>query len=212
MTMATMQGNARPAPAVLGLLLAGGGSRRMGGGDKCLRRLRGTTLLQRVIDRAAPQVAGLLLSANGDPSRFATFGLPVVADDPGPAGEPIGPLGGILAGMEWAARHRPDLSWIASLPTDTPFLPGDLVARLAEELARAEIIQAASRGWTHHLVGLWPVRLAAELREAITTGGTRRVQDWVASRRRACVTFVGEPDPFLNLNRPEELAAAESIA
>src|SRR3954449_10029995 len=114
----------------LGLLLAGGLSRRMGGGDKALRRLGRRTLLDHVIDRIRPQVAGLVLNANGDPGRFASFGLPVVADS---VPDFAGPLAGILAGLDWAGAHRPDCPDIVSVPTDAPFLPRDLVARLLRE-------------------------------------------------------------------------------
>src|SRR5882757_11337267 len=112
---------------VTGILLAGGQSRRMGGGDKCLRPLGATTILSRVIERAAPQVAALALNANGDPARFADYRLPIVADS---IPDFAGPLAGILAGLDWAAAHAPELEWIASAPGDCPFLPHDLIPRL----------------------------------------------------------------------------------
>ena len=116
-------------PKTLGALLAGGLARRMGGGDKALRTIGGRTILERVLERFAPQCDGLILNANGDPARFAALDLPVVADTiTGFAG----PLAGILAALEWAAEHRPDCEWVASIAADTPFLPGDLVARLHE--------------------------------------------------------------------------------
>src|SRR5215468_7747340 len=117
---------AETAP-VIGLLLAGGLSRRMGGGDKCLRLLGGETILARIITRVRPQVQRLLLNANGDPARFAPYGLPVVTDS---VEGFAGPLAGVLAGLDWAAANAPDCPWVASVPTDAPFLPIDLVARL----------------------------------------------------------------------------------
>jgi len=115
------------APGVAGVLLAGGKSQRMGGGDKCLRPLGGRPLLAHVIERVRPQLRDLVLNANGDPARFASFGLPVAPDT---IPDFAGPLAGVLAGMDWAAANAPDCPWIVTIPADSPFLPGDLVARL----------------------------------------------------------------------------------
>jgi molybdopterin-guanine dinucleotide biosynthesis protein A len=200
---------------VAGVLLAGGLSRRMGGGDKSLRPLRGRTVLEWIIERARPQVAVLALNANGDPRRFAQFGLPVVADSV--AGF-AGPLAGILAGLDWAAEAAPDCSCVASFATDAPFLPGDLVARLAAAMeAGHDLACAASAGRAHPVFGLWPVRLRGELRDAMTEG-VRKVDLWTARYRLAVVDYpVGEQagasfDPFFNTNRPEDLAEAERLA
>ena len=154
---------------VVGLLLAGGQSRRMGGGDKALRLLGGIPLLERVIERLRPQVDALVLNANGDPTRFANFALPVAADTvPGF----VGPLAGVLAGLDWAASHRPDCPYVVSAATDAPFLPIDLVVRLAEALdeAGADLACAASGGRSHPVFGLWPVRLRDDLRRAVVMG------------------------------------------
>src|SRR3954452_22297541 len=115
--------------ATPGVLLAGGLARRMGGGDKPMRKIGGRTILDRVIARLAPQCDGLILNANGDPARFAAFGLPVIADD---VADFPGPLAGILAALEWAAASRPEVQWILSAASDCPFLPRDLVARLQQ--------------------------------------------------------------------------------
>lgn len=196
---------------VVGLLLAGGQSRRMGGGDKALLGLGGTTLLDRVIARLRPQVAALVLNANGDPARFTRFGLPVVADGiPGFAG----PLAGVLAGLDWTAAHRPDCAYIASVPTDAPFLPKDLVARLAAGRveACADLACAASGGREHPVIGLWPVRLREDLRGAVVEAGIRKVDLWTARHKLAVVPFPDRPvDPFFNANRPEDLAAAAAL-
>jgi molybdopterin-guanine dinucleotide biosynthesis protein A len=116
-------------PATLGVLLAGGLARRMGGGDKPMRTVGGRPILERVIERLAPQCDGLVLSANGDPVRFASFGLPVIADT---VEDFAGPLAGILSTLDWAATHRPDIEWVVSVAADCPFLPRDLVARLQQ--------------------------------------------------------------------------------
>jgi len=130
---------------VVGLLLAGGQSRRMGGGDKALHLLGGLPLLDRVIERLRPQVDALVLNANGDPARFTRYALPMVADS---VVGFAGPLAGVLAGLDWAASQRPDCSYIASVATDAPFLPTDLVARLADgrDAAQTDLACAASRG------------------------------------------------------------------
>ena len=155
---------------ILGVLLAGGVSRRMGGGDKCLLKLGGKTLLHHAIDRLTPQVKQLILSANGDPSRFAEFGLPVVADTPPADGniEPQqGPLAGVLAAMDWAAEHVPDCPMIATAPTDAPFLPINLVSKMTTALAarQAELACAIAGGRSQPVIGLWPVKFRHDLRD-----------------------------------------------
>jgi molybdopterin-guanine dinucleotide biosynthesis protein A len=196
---------------VAGLLLAGGQSRRMGGGDKALRPLGGMALLDRVIERLQPQVDALVLNANGDPARFARFGLPVVSDSvPGFAG----PLAGVLAGLDWAASQRPDCLYIGSVATDAPFLPADLVARLAAELeaAHADLACAASGGRAHPVFGLWPVRLREDLRRAVVEEEIRKVDLWTARYRLVTVSFADRPvDPFFNANRPEDLDTAAAL-
>jgi molybdenum cofactor guanylyltransferase len=199
------------ASGVVGVLLAGGQARRMGGGDKCLRRLGGRTILEHVIERARPQVAALVLNANGDPARFAGFELPVAADII--AGF-AGPLAGVLTGLEWAKAHRPASPWTATIATDTPFFPTDLVGRMLSAVERegADLACAASGGRAHPVFGLWPVRLADDLRRAMVDEGIRKVDVWTARYRLAEVPFpVDTVDPFFNTNRPEDLAEAERL-
>ena len=196
---------------VIGLLLAGGQSRRMGGGDKSLRVLDGASLLERVIARLQPQVDALVLNANGDPARFAEFALPVVADS---IPDFAGPLAGVLAGLDWAAVHRPDCAFIASVATDAPFLPVDLVARLtaAHKAAEADLACAASAGRAHPVFGLWPLRLREDLRRAIVDDRIRKVDEWTARHRLVTVPFADRPiDPFFNANRLEDLEAAAKL-
>ena len=196
---------------VVGLLLAGGQSRRMGGGDKALRLLGGIALLDRVIERLRPQVDALVLNANGDRARFARFALPTVADSvPGFAG----PLAGVLAGLDWAASHRPDCPYVVSVATDAPFLPADLVARLAHGLdeARADLACAASGGRSHPVFGLWPVWLRDDLRRAVVDQAISKVDLWTARYVLATVPFDDQPvDPFFNANRPEDLETAAAL-
>lgn len=196
---------------VVAVLLAGGLSRRMGGQDKMLRDLGGKSLLARVVARIKPQADRLLLNANGDAARFADFSLPVAADVI--EGHP-GPLAGVLTGMEWARANAPDCPWVVTAPTDAPFLPRDLVQRLvaAVEAEGADMACASSGGRHHPVCGLWPVRLAGELRRAMLEEDIRKVDIWTARYRLAVADWPTDPvDPFFNANRPEDLAEAERI-
>ena len=196
---------------VIGVVLAGGLSRRMGGDDKALLRIGGRTILAHVIERIRPQVGTLVLNANGDPGRFGEFGLPVAADTV--AGH-AGPLAGVLTGLEWAAANAPACSWVATVPTDAPFLPQDLVARLLAALAEvsADMACAGSAGRAHPVCGLWPVRLRGELRRAMVEEGVRKVDIWTARYRLARADFSTDPlDPFFNANTPGDLAEAERL-
>ena len=196
---------------VLGLLLAGGQSRRMGGCDKALRLLGGVSLLDRVIARFRPQVGALVINANGDPARFAGFGLPVTADS---VPDFAGPLAGVLAGLDWAAAHQPDCEFVASVATDAPFLPHDLVVRLVQGVreAGADLACAASGERAHPVFGLWPMRLREDLRHAVVVEGIRKVDAWTGRHKLVTVSFADRPvDPFFNANRPEDLTAAAAL-
>lgn len=196
----------------LGLVLAGGLARRMGGGDKPMRAIAGRSMLQRVIDRIAPQCATVILNANGDAARFAGFGLPVVADSV--SGFP-GPLAGILAGLDWMAEHRPEIRWMLSAPGDCPFLPRDLATRLhrARSDAGAQLAVAASAGQSHHVVGLWDVALRPDLRAALVNEQQRQVGRFMARHRLVTVAWPVDPvDPFFNANTTDDLAEAERLA
>jgi len=197
----------------LGVILAGGLSRRMGGGDKCLQRLGDATLLAHVTARLSPQVDGLILNANGDPARFADYGLPIVPDS---VEGFAGPLAGVLAGLD-AARAR-GASHIVTAAADTPFFPRDLAARLQEaaDAAGAPIALAATpdpeRGLARHpTFGLWPTALADDLRDALASG-VRKVVLWTDRHGAATARFeVGAFDPFFNVNTPDDMARAEEL-
>jgi molybdopterin-guanine dinucleotide biosynthesis protein A len=198
--------------ASYGLILAGGLARRMGGGDKALIRIGDQTILQRALARLAPQVHGIVLNANGDPVRFAAFGLPVVADS---VPDFAGPLAGILAGLDWAAANRPEVEWVVSVPGDCPFLPRDLVARLHEARIREgrPLACAHSGDWRHPVVGLWPVALREDLRRAITLDDLRKIEVWTARHGVALADWPVEPvDPFFNVNTPQDVAMATRLA
>ncbi len=197
----------------LGVILAGGLATRMGGGDKGLLELGGRPILTHVIDRLAPQVGALALNANGDPARFASYGLPVVADSiQGFAG----PLAGVLAGLDWAADQGAEA--IVTAAADTPFFPRDLVARLVaacDGQAHPLVLAATpdpKRGQVRHpTFGLWPVALRDDLRAALG-GGLRKVVLWTdAHTGREVVFDAGPPDPFFNVNTPEDLTEARAI-
>jgi molybdenum cofactor guanylyltransferase len=194
---------------IAGVILAGGLSRRFGGGDKCLRLLAGRPILAHIIERFRPQVDALALNANGDAARFAAFGLPVIADSI--AGF-AGPLAGVLAGLDWAAGCT-GITHVATAAADAPFLPLDLVQRLRHALQAggSDLACARSGGRAHPVFGLWPVALAEELRAAVH-GGMRKVDQWTARYRLASVDFPhGPPDPFFNVNHAEDLMEAERL-
>jgi molybdopterin-guanine dinucleotide biosynthesis protein A len=199
-------------PATLGLVLAGGLARRMGGGDKALLAVGRETILDRVVARFGPQCTGLLLNANGDPARFARFGLPVVADD---IPDFAGPLAGILAGLDWLAANEPRLEWMASVPGDCPFVPRNLVPRLHQaRMAEGTPLACAKSGdWRHPVAGLWPVALRSDLRRALTEEGLHKIEVWTGRHGVAIAEWPDKPvDPFFNVNRPEDLANAEALA
>jgi molybdopterin-guanine dinucleotide biosynthesis protein A len=165
-----------------------------------------------VIARLAPQCDGLLLNANGDPQRFASFGLPVVADS---VKDFPGPLAGILAGLDWIAAHRPGVTWMLSAAADCPFLPRDLVTRLhqARIERNARIAIAASGGQTHPVIGLWSVTLRDDLRHALEVENFHAVGRWTARYDPAIVSWPTEPlDPFFNANTVDDIAVAERLA
>jgi len=199
-------------PPTLGAILAGGLARRLGGGDKMLRTVGGRTVLARLIESMAPQVTRLILNANDDPTRFEVVGLPVVADSL--AGHP-GPLAGVLAALEWAALSEPATEWVVTVPGDAPFLPPDLVLRLHAERRRnnATIACAASNGWTHPVIGLWPVSIRNELRHAVAIDGIHKIDAFTQHYPSTAVEWSASPlDPFLNVNTPEDLAEADRLA
>jgi molybdopterin-guanine dinucleotide biosynthesis protein A len=195
----------------VGVILAGGLSRRMGGVDKALIPLGGTTLIDRAIARAAVQVSDLIINANGDPARFAHLGLPVVPDRvPGF----VGPIAGILAGFEWMRANKPKARWLASFSCDTPFFPMDMVERLVEKARseRAKVAVAESGSRDHHVFAVWSRDISASSEDILVERGLRKVGDFVAMFPNVHVSFAADPiDPFLNINTPEELARAEDF-
>ena len=202
----------RDAPLTPGVLLAGGLARRMGGGDKPMRTIGGRTILERVIARLKPQCDRLILNANGDPARFADFGLPVIPDT---VENFPGPLAGILAGLDWVAVNRPEVKWMLSAAADCPFLPRDLVARLhhARATENAQLAVAASDGQTHPVIGLWSVALREQLRHALVVEDVRKIDRWTARYKLATVEWrVATLDPFFNANTMDDIAAAEQLA
>jgi molybdopterin-guanine dinucleotide biosynthesis protein A len=200
---------------VVGVLLAGGQSRRMGGGDKGMRLLAGKPMMAHVGDRLAAQASPIVLNANGDPARFAALGLPVVADE---IGGFAGPLAGVWAGLRWAEQNAPAARFIVTAACDTPFFPHDLVAALRAAVGETypAIALAASSGQVHPVFGLWPVALAGDL-EAALQSGTRKVLDWTSRHATFEVNFpiarIGATaiDPFFNANTPEEFTEAERL-
>jgi molybdenum cofactor guanylyltransferase len=201
-------------PPTLGLVLAGGLARRMGGGDKARIEIGGVSILDRVLETLSAQCTGIVINANGDAERFADTGCVVVPDNV--EGYP-GPLAGILAGLDWLATQNNGIEWIVSVPGDCPFLPDDLVERL--HMARRKmgtgvpLACARSGEWRHPVVGLWPVALREDLRKALVQEHLRKIEMWTARHGVAIAGWPTEPvDPFLNVNTPEDVARAEQIA
>lgn len=194
---------------VVGVILAGGLARRMGGGDKSMKTIGGRSMLDRVIERAQPQVGHLILNANGDPQRFSSYRLAVAPDV---IDGFAGPLAGVLTGLDWAAENAPEAEWVASFAADAPFLPADFVGvlRATAEAAGAPLACAVSGGRTHPVFGLWQVGLRGDLRRAMVDEEIRKIDKWTARYGIVEVDFPIEAiDPFFNVNRPEDLAAAE---
>jgi molybdopterin-guanine dinucleotide biosynthesis protein A len=193
---------------LLGCVLAGGQSRRMGGGDKSLADVGGKSMLDLILARLASQIPNIILNANGDPARFERFALPVIAD---PIGDHAGPLAGVLAGLSHAQDHRPGVTHVVSIAGDTPFFPTDLVARFCAAVPadKPVIALASSSDRLHPVFGLWPVALRADLQTWLETGKSGKVLAFVDRHDSVEVTFGADPasglDPFFNANRPDDL-------
>lgn len=201
---------------IVGILLAGGQSRRMGGGDKGLNDIAGKPMLRHIADRMAPQVHRLALNANGEIDRFSDFELPVFPDTM--PGNP-GPLAGVLAGLRWSAANAPNATHILTAPTDTPFLPLDLAGCLTSALNAqpdAKIALAKSDGGRQPVIGVWPIALADDLESALNDG-VRKVLAWTDRHGTVFAHFppvdIGSDkiDPFFNANTPDELEDARRI-
>lgn len=197
--------------SVAGVVLAGGLSTRMGGTDKCLLELNGTSLLQRAADKLRQQVGSVAINTNSDASAYQSLGLPVLHDSfEGFAG----PLAGVLTGMEWA--HTQGASHIITVAADTPFFPDDLVAEMQTvlsaqtgKIAIAETSGIGGKYFNHPTFGLWPVALRDDLRDALEHG-VRKVMQWVKPHGVVKVAFSVDPiDPFFNVNRPEDYVLAQ---
>ena len=184
----------------------------MGGGDKARIRIGGATILERVLARLKPHCRAIIINANGDPARFADTGLTVIPDS---VPDFVGPLAGILAGLDWVAAHHPEIAWVVSVPGDCPFLPKDLAPRLhaARIAANTPLACARSGEWRHPVVGLWPVALREDLRRALVDESLHKIELWTARHGIAIAEWPTTPvDPFFNVNTPEDIAAAERIA
>jgi len=199
---------------VAGILLAGGRSSRMGGGDKCLRSLGGRPILARIIERLQPQVADLVINANGELSRFAPFGLPIVSDS---VVGFAGPLAGVHAGLQWVKANCPGIRYGVTVATDTPFFPTDLVQRFLDERKQpSTLLVARSDAGVHPVIGLWPVAMTSELEESLQRGD-RKVGSWMKDHGATEVLFHAielggrRIDPFFNINEPGELAEADIL-
>ena len=205
--------------ALVGVVLAGGEGRRMGEGvKKPLRLPGGKPMVAHVVERLRPQVMDLVVVANDPDPAFARLGVPVIADPPDiqraaqREGRRLGPLAGILAGMEWSLKHHPHAGWILTAPADVPFLPLDLTVRLCGHMHVPEPDVLVVRHGRHRepSLGVWLVKLVDDLRRAILEEGIRRVGQFAERHVAAELAWPGDPTPFMNVNTPEELSAAEA--
>jgi molybdopterin-guanine dinucleotide biosynthesis protein A len=205
--------------ALVGVVLAGGEGRRMGEGvKKPLRLLGGKPMVAHVVERLRPQVMGLVVVANDPDPAFARLGVPVIADPPDiqraarREGRRLGPLAGILAGMEWALKHHPHAGWILTAPADVPFLPLELTVRLCGHMhvPEPDVLVIRHGGHREPSLGVWSVKLVDDLRRAILEEGMRRVGQFAERHSHAELAWPGDPAPFMNVNTPEELRVAEA--
>lgn len=196
---------------IVGVVLAGGRSRRFNGVDKSLEILAGRPLIQRVLDKAQSQVDELVISTNGDPSRFSEITTAVVVVDDMTGHQ--GPLAGLAACLSWLAEERPEVRWIATFPVDGPFFPGHLVASLSSEaLPKGVPAFAASRGRVHPVFGLWPIGIEPELRRYLVNSKRSSLVDFIKSQDGIEVAFAeSSPDPFFNINTEVDLSRAEAL-
>ncbi len=201
--------------AIVGVVLAGGEGRRMGEGiPKPLRKLGGRPLVAHVVERLRPQVMDLVIVANDPDPAYARL-APVIPDPPDiqrearKEGRRLGPLAGILAGMEWAQKHHPHAGWILTAPADVPFLPLDLTVRLCGHMHVPEPDVLAVKG--EHALAVWSVKLAGDLRRAILKEGERRVEGFARQHSYAELAWPGQKRAFLNINTPTDLSAAERL-
>lgn len=203
--------------AVVGVVLAGGEGRRMGPGVlKPLRVLAGRPMVAHVVERLRPQVMDLVIVANDPAPEFRAMGVPVIADPPDiqemaqREGRRLGPLAGILAGMEWARLHHPHSGWILTAPADVPFLPLDLTVRLCGlmHVPEPDVLMVRHGKRREHTLAIWSVKLAADLRRAILEEGMRRVETFAQRYAFEELVWPGNAAPFLNVNTPAELSVA----
>ncbi len=204
---------AAPGLAIPGVVLAGGLSSRMGA-DKARVPLGGVPLVERALRRLEPQVCALAISTNDTAApELRALGLPLLGD---PDGVRSGPIGGVLAALRHAGRAHPAASHVATVPTDSPFFPASLVARLSEAARGPEDIAfATSSGGAHPVFALWPVALADDLAHWMRSADTLRLRSWLARHEARAVAFAdcetaeGPLDPFFNVNTPADLERAE---
>ena len=205
--------------ALVGVVLAGGEGRRMGAGvPKPLRLLGGRTMVAHVVERLRPQVMDLVVVANDPDPAFRALGVAVIPDPPDiqeaarREGRRLGPLAGILAGMEWSLAQHPHCGWIVTVPADVPFLPPDLTVRMCGHMhvPEPDVLMVRQGNRLEHTLAVWSVKLAADLRQAVLVEGMRRVEDFARRHRLAELAWPGDGASFANINTPEELSAAEA--
>jgi len=196
---------------IVGVILAGGLSRRMGNQNKSFMPLANKPLFEHVLERFLPQCDTVLINSNSQSRQLASYNLPIIKDT---LEGYLGPLAGILSAMEWTKQQLPETQWIASVPVDTPFLPKDLVSTLYQSIQKkhSTLVGVSSNGRTHPVIGLWSTRLVDDLRLALNDEGLRKIDLWTARYSISHQDFSNEVfDPFFNINSQEDLIQAESL-
>ena len=193
---------------IIGAIIAGGKSSRMEAREKAFLELGGKSILSHLIERFGPQVDQLVINANGEPARFSEFGLVVIPDV---LTSLTTPLAGLHASLQFAQKARAEV--LVSVPSDTPFLPPDLVSKFLEKTVASGAAIASSGGQDHYIIGAWKTELLDDLERAIANDNLFRVKDWAHKVSAQKVEWPTHPfDPLFNVNTPEDLRIAEQIA
>lgn len=190
------------------------------GALKPLRLLAGRPMVAHVVERLRPQVMDLVVVANKPDAAFRKLKVAVIPDPPDiqraakREGRKLGPLAGILAGMEWTRAHHPHAGWILTAPADVPFLPLDLTVRLCGHMhvPEPDVLMVRHGKRREHTIAVWSVKLAADLRRAVLEEGVRRVDEFARRYNFAELVWPGPAAPFLNVNTPAEFVKAKRLA
>lgn len=194
---------------ILILLLAGGLSRRFGGGIKTFAKINGVTIFEKIIGGLKKQGVNIIINANSNHKIFSNSKLPIIADV---KKNFQGPLAGIYTSMVWVKEKKLDIEWILSVPSDTPFLPNNLLDVFVSKINKTKkILIARSNNKIHPVIGIWNINLLKNLEQELKSDN-RKIMEWVYKNEYDIVDFpVKFYDPFFNINNKEDIIEAEQI-